>query len=378
MGRVASDERGQKPLGDSGSIMIFRNSDGKFILIKDLGSLGPWQPGERWSSWYGLGDLRTLRGPHAGEENWPAKRFPFGVGAEVQLGDTIIDDTFAEAFGMRYTRLIVTAADAYWLDAGLREFCGYSSSVIACDCEAGIERFLSADETPDGRIGASVLVFGFSTDALSAAIPNRAGQCLMTCPSTAVYNGLPQSETKIALGKHIRFFGDGYQKSKQIAGKRYWRIPVMDGEFLVEDTLGVERGVAGGNLIIQSRTQIEGLAAARRGSEAVLAMPGVIAPFPGGVARSGSKVGSRYKTLKASTSDAYCPTLRGRVETKLHPDCNCAYEIVVDGESEAAVGQAMVAAMKAAAGPGIVAITAGNYGGKLGKFHFHLRKLLES
>ena len=292
----------------------------------------------------------------------------------VQLGSTWIDDTFAEAFGMRFCRIIVTAADAYWLDAALREFCGYSASVIACDAEIGIEQRLSRDETPDGRIGASVLVFGFSTDALSKAIPNRAGQCLMTAPSTAVFNGLPNSETKIPLGKHIRFFGDGYQKSKKLGNRRYWRIPVMDGEFVIDDVLGVERGVAGGNIIVQANDQIVALAAARRAAEAVGAFPGVIAPFPGGVARSGSKVGSRYKGLKASTSDAYCPTLRGRVECKLHPEANCAYEIVVDGESEPAVAQAM--AIRAAAGEGVVAITAGNYGGKLGKFHFHLRKLL--
>lgn len=294
----------------------------------------------------------------------------------MHIGSTWIEDTFAEAFGMRFCRLIVTAADAYWLDAALREFCGYSASVIACDSEIGVERRLSRDETPDGRIGASVLVFGFSTDALAKAIPIRAGQCLMTCPSTAVFDGLPDSETKIPLGKHIRFFGDGYQKSKKLGGRRYWRIPVMDGEFIVEDMLGVERGVAGGNIIMQSADASQGLAAARRAAETVAALPGVIAPFPGGVARSGSKVGSRYKGLKASTSEAYCPTLRGRVETKLHPEAHCAYEIVVDGESEAAVGQAMVAAMRAAAAEGIVAITAGNYGGKLGKFHFHLRQLV--
>jgi formylmethanofuran--tetrahydromethanopterin N-formyltransferase len=295
----------------------------------------------------------------------------------VELSGTFIEDTFAEAFGMRYTRLIVTAADEYWLEAGLSEFTGYSSSVIACDAETGVDRRLTASETPDGRPGASLLVFGFSTDALTKSVPNRVGQCLMTCPTTAVYNGLPDAETKIPLGKSIRFFGDGYQKSKQVAGRRYWRIPVMDGEFLIADTVGVERGVAGGNMIIQSVDQAAGLAAVRRATEAIWRLSGVITPFPGGVARSGSKVGSKYKALKASTSDPYCPTLRGRVESKLHAAANCAYEIVVDGVTESAVAAAMSAALRAAAGEGIVAITAGNYGGKLGKFQFHLRKLLE-
>jgi formylmethanofuran--tetrahydromethanopterin N-formyltransferase len=296
----------------------------------------------------------------------------------VELNGTYIDDTFAEAFGMRYARLIVTAADEYWLEAALRELTGYSSSVIACDAEAGVEQRLPSAETPDGRAGASVLVFGFSTDALAGSVPNRVGQCVMTCPTTAVYNGLVEAQTKIPLGKTIRFFGDGYQKSKQIAGRRYWRIPVMDGEFLVEDVLGVERGVAGGNLIVQSIDQAAGLAAVRRATEAIWRLAGVITPFPGGVARSGSKVGSRYKGLKASTSDPYCPTLRGRVASKLHAAANCAYEIVVDGVSQAAIGAAMAAGLRAATGPGVAAITAGNYGGKLGKFQFHLRELLQT
>jgi formylmethanofuran--tetrahydromethanopterin N-formyltransferase len=198
----------------------------------------------------------------------------------------------------------------------------------------------------------------------------------MTCPSTAVYNGLLGTEAKSPLGKHIRFFGDGFQKSKKIANRRYWRIPVMDGEFLVEESLGIERGVAGGNIILQAIDQPAALAAARRAAESLSNVPGVIAPFPGGVARSGSKVGSKYKGIPASTADAFCPALRGRVESKLHPQANCAYEIVIDGVSEAAVGQAMATALRTAAGPGVVCISAGNYGGKLGKFHFHLRKLL--
>jgi formylmethanofuran--tetrahydromethanopterin N-formyltransferase len=293
------------------------------------------------------------------------------------LGPTFIEDTFAEAFAMSYTRLIVTAADEYWLDAALRESTGYSSSVIACDAETAVERRLSPDETPDGRPGAAILVFGFSGDALAKAVPNRVGQCVMTCPSTAVFDGLPSADKRLPLGKHIRFFGDGYQKSKLIAGRRYWRVPVMDGEFLVEESLGVAKGVGGGNIILQAVDQRTALAAARRGVESLADMEGVIAPFPGGVARSGSKVGSRYKSLKASTADAFCPTLRGRVESRLHGEAHCGYEIVIDGVSETAVGSAMAASMRAVAGPGIVAISAGNYGGKLGKFHFPLRRVLD-
>jgi formylmethanofuran--tetrahydromethanopterin N-formyltransferase len=295
---------------------------------------------------------------------------------DLRVNGTEIEDTFAEAFGMRYARMVVTAHDEYWLEAGLREFCGDSASVIACDAEIGIERRLAAEETPDGRPGARLLIFGFSTDALAKAIPRRTGQCLMTCPTTAVYDGLPEAETRIALGKHIRFFGDGFQKSKLVGSQRYWRIPVMDGEFVVADQLGVEKGVAGGNIILQGRSGLAALESARRAAEAVQNLDDVIAPFPGGVARSGSKVGSRYKSLAASTAEAYCPTLRGRVTSRLHAEAQCAYEIVLDGTSEPAVARGMKAAIQAASGDGIVAIGAGNYGGKLGKFHFHLKDLI--
>jgi formylmethanofuran--tetrahydromethanopterin N-formyltransferase len=294
----------------------------------------------------------------------------------VRIGETEIDDTFAEAFRMRYARLVVTAHDDFWLDAAVREFTGYSSSIISCDSETGLECRLAPDETPDGRPGAAILVFGFSADALASVVPNRAGQCLMTCPTTAVYDGLTEGEARIPLGKTIRFFGDGFQKSKLVGGRRFWRIPVMDGEFLIEHAVHVDKGVGGGNIILQAETAALALAAARRAIAAIDELRGVIAPFPGGVARSGSKVGSRYKGLKASTADAYCPTLRGRVKTHLVEGANAAYEIVVDGIDEARVGAAMAEAMRAAAGQGVLAITAGNYGGKLGKFHFHLRQLI--
>jgi formylmethanofuran--tetrahydromethanopterin N-formyltransferase len=315
----------------------------------------------------------SIRGSLPGEGASPFANSAFVL----KLGDTIIDDTFAEAFGMRYVRFLITAHDEYWLEAAVREATGYSASVIACDSETGLDRRLAASETPDGRPGAEVMAFGFSTDALAQTIPNRVGQCVMTCPTTAVYDGMPDAPERIPLGKHIRFFGDGYQKSRVLAGRRYWRVPVMDGEFLVEERLGVRKGVAGGNVLIQAATQEAALGAARRGVAAVAETPGAITPFPGGVARSGSKVGSRYKKLKASTADAFCPTLRGRVESKLYPGVNCVLEIVIDGTDEATVARAMTAALRASAGDGIIALGAGNYGGKLGKFHFPLRSLLE-
>lgn len=296
----------------------------------------------------------------------------------MQLGPTLIVDTFAEAFRMRYVRLLVTAADDYWLDIALGEVTGYGTSVIGCDAEIGVEQRLDPNDTPDGRIGAGVLAFGFTTEALAKAIPNRVGQCLMTCPTTAVFDGLPDGEEKIPLGKYLRYFGDGFQKSKVLGERRYWRVPVMDGEFIVEEQIGVAKGIAGGNIILQGATDKVALGAARRAVEAVAPLPGVILPFPGGVVRSGSKVGSKYKGLVASTNDAFCPILRGRVPTSLVEGANCAYEIVIDGIHEQAVAAAMTAAIHAAAGEGMLAISAGNYGGNLGKFHFYLRELLHN
>ncbi len=278
---------------------------------------------------------------------------------------------------MRYTRLIVTAIDRYWLEAGLQSFCGYATSVIACDAEVGIENALDESQTPDGRPGASVLAFAFDAERLQKAVTNRLSQCLLTCPTTAVFSGL-ESEQQIELGNHIRYFGDGYQKSKIIGDRRYWRIPVMDGEFVVEDTVGVAKGVAGGNLLIQTNHQLTGLHAAKNAVQSIAKLPNVITPFPGGVVRSGSKVGSRYQGLVASTSHTYCPALKGRTDTDLQEDATCVYEIVIDGTDFDAVESAMKSGIEAAEGDGVLQIGAGNYGGNLGKHHFYLHGLFEN
>jgi formylmethanofuran--tetrahydromethanopterin N-formyltransferase len=294
----------------------------------------------------------------------------------VHIGSTHIDDTFAEAFRLRFARLVVTAHDAHWLDAAVRAACGYGTSIIGCDAEAGVERMLDAAATPDGRPGAAVMFFGFAAEGLAKAVGNRVAQCLLTCPTTAVFDGLPGAEERMSLGGHVRFFGDSHEKTKVLDGRRFWRVPVMDGEFLVEETAGIAKGVGGGNFILQGRSLEAALAAARRTVEAIASVDGTITPFPGGAVRSGSKVGSRYPALKASTNDAFCPALVGRVATNLVVGAAAAVEIVIDGSDEQAVAAAMAHGIRAAAGPDVPAISAGNYGGKLGKFHFHLRQIL--
>jgi formylmethanofuran--tetrahydromethanopterin N-formyltransferase len=293
------------------------------------------------------------------------------------INNVPIEETFAEAFPMTAARLVVTAATADWARIAGTVTTGYAASVIGCDAEAGIERLLSPAETPDGRPGVSLLLFGFSRDALQKAVINRVGQCVLTCPTTACFNGLPVvKEKSIRVGGNLRFFGDGWQFSKKLEGRRYWRLPVMDGEFLCEDVFGTVKGVAGGNFLILGDDQAHALEAAEAAAAAVRTVPGVILPFPGGIVRSGSKVGSRYKKLRASTNDAYCPTLRGVVKSALPEGVNAVYELVIDGVDLAAVEEATRRGVRAACRPGVVRIAAGNYGGNLGPFHLHLHKLL--
>jgi formylmethanofuran--tetrahydromethanopterin N-formyltransferase len=296
----------------------------------------------------------------------------------MQLDGVAIVDTFAEAFAMTAARAIITADTPRWAGIAGRTMSGYATSVIACDAEAAIERVLGPDQTPDGRPGVSVLLFAFNREALEKALVNRVGQCVMTCPTTACYNGLAVEEKSVKVGGSLRYFGDGWQISKWLAGRRYWRVPVMDGEFTCEETFGTRKGVAGGNLILMGTDPAGTLAATEAAVQVMREVRDVILPFPGGIARSGSKVGSKYKALRASTNTAYAPTLRGMVPTDLPPEVRCVYEIVIDGLTLEAVERATAAGIRAAAqsGKGIVAITAGNYGGRLGPFHIRLHDVV--
>ncbi len=295
-----------------------------------------------------------------------------------QFPTPTIDDTFAEAFPMTATRLVITAADAELATIAAQEFCGNASSVIGCDTEAGIERAATPEETPDGRPGICVLAFAFNRKSLEKAVTARVGQNVLTCPTTACYSGLngATKEDRIKVGGNLRFFGDGFQIAKKLGDRRFWRVPVMDGEFLCDDVFGTVKGIGGGNLIVCGRTQAETLAVMRAAVADINAVADVILPFPAGIVRSGSKVGSKYAALKASTNHEYCPTLRGQTESALSDDERVVYEIVIDGLSEAAVSAAMKAGIhRLTSSPGIVRVTAGNYGGKLGPHHFHLHRL---
>jgi formylmethanofuran--tetrahydromethanopterin N-formyltransferase len=295
----------------------------------------------------------------------------------MHINGVFIEDTFAEAFPMRAARVVVTAVSARWAHEAALKFTGFATSVIACKCEAAIERELSPGETPDGRPGISTLIFAMDTESLGKRLVERIGQTVLTCPTTSCFDGLAGTETRLTAGRALRVFGDGHQGSKIVGGERYWRVPVMDGECLLQESFGVAKGVGGGNFIILGTDAATTLTAAEAAVSAIGAVPGVILPFPGGVARSGSKVGSaRYKTLAASTNEAYCPTLRPLVATALPNGVSSVLELVLDGLDSDSISRAMHAGIHAACIPGIVAITAGNYGGKLGPHHFHLREIM--
>ena len=295
----------------------------------------------------------------------------------MDIDGVLIDDTFAEAFPMRAARIVVTAVSPRWAREAALKLTGFATSVIACKCEAAIEREVAPDDTPDGRPGVSVLLFAMDTESLGKRLVERIGQTVLTCPTANCFDGLPATDRRLTSGRALRVFGDGFQASKVIGGERFWRIPVMDGECLLQESFGVAKGIGGGNFIILGADASSTLAAAESAVEAIANMPGVILPFPGGIARSGSKVGSRrYEGLAASTNDAYCPTLRPLTTSSLPDGVSAVLEIVLDALDESAMRRAMRAGITAACRPGVRVITAGNYGGKLGPHHFPLHDVM--
>jgi formylmethanofuran--tetrahydromethanopterin N-formyltransferase len=293
----------------------------------------------------------------------------------MKINKTEIKDTFAEAFEMYGARVIITADTKQWARAAAASMTGFATSVIRCKLEAAVECEIPEEDTPDGRPGISVLLFTMSSKTIAGQLIDRIGQCVMTCPTTACYNGL-QSENTVSVGGKLRYFGDSFQISKVIDGRRLWRIPVMEGEFLIDDQFGIQPAVGGGNLIIFGSSKNTALRASMAAAHAMREVAGVFLPFPQGLVRSGSKIGASYKNLIASTNDAYCPTLRSISKETAVPDkVEAIYEIVADGLDEDSIKEAMRRGIHAAAEKGAMLISAGNYGGKLGKYHFHLHEI---
>ena len=280
---------------------------------------------------------------------------------------------------MKASRIIITAESKYWLKKAVDSMTGFATSVIACGCEGGIEKEIPPSKTPDGRPGMIVLIFAMDSESLAKQVLRRVGQCILTTPTTACFSGL-ETDEKINLGNAIRYFGDGFQISKKINNKKFWRIPVMEGEFIIEDKTSITPGIGGGNILIIGTSNKEVLKAGEAAVKEMKKIDNIILPFPGGIVRSGSKVGSKYKNLIASTNDAYCPTLKGITKTNLDKDIECVLEIVVDGINEKDIALAMkkgISIICKKFNKGIKSISAGNYGGKLGPFHFHLRDIMK-
>ena len=303
----------------------------------------------------------------------------------MELNGVEIEDTFAEAFGAFFTRILITAKNEKWAKIAALVSTGYGTSTIHCDAEAGIDVFVSPEKTPDKRPGVIIMYFKTKKDQVSNVIMNRLGQCVLTCPTTACYDALdgsldPVKEFEIKIGANLKFFGDGFQE--KVEGRfpfEAWSIPVMEGEFIVQSTAKVGKGIAGGNFLIIGKNQDAALEAAEKAIDAIKDVPNVIAPFPGGIARSGSKVGSKYSFLNASTNDPLCPTLKDKIEnSNLQEGDNCVYEIILDGANEESIKIAMKLGIQAAVKvPGVSRISAGNFGGKLGKFQYRLHDVLD-
>jgi formylmethanofuran--tetrahydromethanopterin N-formyltransferase len=291
-----------------------------------------------------------------------------------------IDDTFAEMFPMWAGRILITAANEKWAKIAAKTASGFASSIIMSPAEAALEGLISADQTPDGRPGAIIQIYHNSRGGLKQQMSLRIGQCIMTCPTTAAFDALPKAKRRVKIGRTLRLFGDGFQKSGELAGRKVWRIPVMEGEFIVEDDFGIMKAVASGNMLILAKDWKSSLKAAEEAKEAISKkVAGVIMPFPGGLCRSGSKVGSINYKLPASTSHQYCPTIKKLVpDTKLSDEVNSVQEIVINGLNQKVVKAAMSEGIKAAIEvPGVLKITAGNYGGKLGPYKANLKEILD-
>ncbi len=281
---------------------------------------------------------------------------------------------------MKATRIIITAMNLKWAYRAANALRGFASSVIACGCEADIERELLPSETPDGRPGLSLLIFAMSIKDLEKHVPMRVGQSVMTTATTACYAGIDDGE-QIAMGKNLRYFGDGFQISKKINGRQFWRIPVMHGEFICENTTGSTKAIGGGNFLILAKTTRHALTACEKAVGEIQKVPGVITSFPGGIVGSGSKVGSKYNFLPASTNEAFCPTLKGQVKSELSDEIGSVLEVVIDGLDEESINKAMRVGIETVCSyglkKGICRVSAGNYGGGLGPHHFHLRKIMK-
>ncbi len=295
-----------------------------------------------------------------------------------------VEDTYAEAFRSIYAEVLITARDRAWLERAVSAATGNASSTIMCDCEAGLDHYVDPGSDlaifpPDGRPGAVVQfhVPRFRKDRLAAlerSLLVRISQNVLTCPTAACFN-LLDTEEFFKLGRKLAFFGDGHQFRDRRWNRPVWVVPILAGEFVIDRRFGYRDGLMGGNLWFMGVDENAALAAAERAEIAVRQTPGVMTPFPGGIAASGSKAGSRYRFAVASTYAEFCPTLRDKLgaKSKLPQGVGSVMEIIINGHDLEVIAEATRRAIEAAVEtPGLVKISAGNYGGRLGKSFIYL------
>jgi formylmethanofuran--tetrahydromethanopterin N-formyltransferase len=298
----------------------------------------------------------------------------------LHLNGVEIEDTFAEIFSMWVGRVLITAENEKWALTAARAATGFATSIIMSPAEAGIEGLMPPEKTPDGRIGALIQIYHHTRRDLKAQMVLRIGQCVMTCPTTAAFDALQEAKRRLKVGRSLRLFGDGFQRRDTVGERMVWRIPVMEGEFVVEDRFGASKAIAGGNFLILAENRKDGLKAAEEAVNAISqGSNGVVLPFPGGICRSGTKSGSVKYKLKASTFHQYCPRLRKLVSDTMVPEnVSSIYEIVINGLNLDMIKRAMADGIKAAVKvPGVLKISAGNYGGKLGPYRAYLKEVLQ-
>jgi formylmethanofuran--tetrahydromethanopterin N-formyltransferase len=294
----------------------------------------------------------------------------------IQVNGVEIEDTFAEAFPMFAGRILITAQNEKWAKIAARTATGFASSIIMSPAEAAMEGpVIPPEKTPDGRPGVMVQMYHNAKPLLKGQMISRMGQCILTCPTTAAFDGLPSLKNKMKIGDAVRMFGDGFEKKDVIGGRKVWRLPVMEGEFVIEGRFGIKKAIAGGNLLIMAENQPSALEAAEKCVDSIQELQAVVLTFPGGICRSGSKLGSKKYKLPASTNHPICPQIRSEVpDTQIPEGVTSVYEVVFNALDEDLLMKGTAKGIEAAASvPGVKKISAANFGGTLGPVQIKLK-----
>ncbi|MEM2028741.1 MAG: formylmethanofuran--tetrahydromethanopterin N-formyltransferase [Candidatus Bathyarchaeia archaeon] len=299
--------------------------------------------------------------------------------------NAFIEDTYAEAFEGLYFRILVTASDKRILIKAAEDATATPSTVIG-RIEGGIERWVPKNETPDGRLGV-ILQFWSGIDERKPVeeavrrfyreLSYRIRQDILVKPFTSVFDACPNPIGKVDTLELIGHCGDGYEWIERRYGREMIIVPIMVPDFKIERFLGYGRGVMGGNFWYMCRTKRAVLEAGRKALRAISQIESVVTPF--NICAAGSKPETKFPQIGPTTNHPYCPSLKSRLrsESKVPEGVRYIPEIVINGLTLDSVQEAMRAGIRAAMSvKGVVRISAGNYGGKLGKYIISLREIM--